>query len=78
MIKLNFELADCEPQGVGVPHAGVEHLALLVDNLDATLTHVKALPETKITKEPFMSGSLRCAFITGPEGVLVEVMEETA
>ena len=76
--KLYFKVVDCEPQGTGTPRAGTEHLGVIVDDLDETIALVKTLPGGALVKEPFMSGPLRCAFISGPEGVLVEIMQEPA
>lgn len=67
---------DCEPQDFSSPRAGFEHPGVVVADLDALLAQVRKLPYGKVTKEPFISGTRRCAFITGPEGVLVEVMED--
>ena len=68
VIKLNFELVGGEPQGMGTSCAGLKHMAVLGENLDATLAHVKVLSEVRITKKPFMSGLLRCTFISASEG----------
>lgn len=75
--KLYFKVVDCEPQGSGAPRAGTEHLGLVVENLDETIAIVKSLPGGKLTKEPFISGSRRCAFVSGPEGVLIEIMQDS-
>lgn len=76
--KLYFKVADCEPQGTGVPRAGTEHMGVIVANVDETIAIIKALPEGKVVREPFMSGPIRCAFVSGPEGVLIEIMQEPA
>ncbi len=76
--KLYLKVLPCHPQEPANPKAGTEHIGMLVENLDGLLAHIKTLPNGRVFKEPFMSGSLRCAFVTGPENVLVEVMEETA
>ena len=73
--KIYIKTMSCEPQPTPTRYAGTEHLGVIVENLDETLATVKAMPCGKVTKEPFISGKLRCAFVTGPEGVLVEVME---
>lgn len=73
--KIYIKTMPCEPQPTPTRYAGTEHLGVIVENLDETLATVKAMPGGKVTKEPFISGKLRCAFVTGPEGVLVEVME---
>lgn len=67
---------DCEPQDLSSPRAGFEHPGVVVADLDTLLAQVRKLPYGKVTKEPFISGARRCAFITGPEGILIEVMED--
>lgn len=74
--KLFLKVLPCGAQESPTTHAGTEHLGIVVENLDATLAHIQTLPGCSVTKEPFVSGSLRCAFIAGPEGVVVEVMEQ--
>lgn len=74
--KLYLKELPCTPQPQPAIHAGTEHLAMLVDNLDALLAHIRTLPGCRVSKEPFTAGGFHCAFITGPEGVLVEVMEK--
>lgn len=76
--KIYIKTMACEPQPAPTRYAGTEHLGVIVEHLDATLAAIKAMPGGKVVKEPFISGEQRCAFITGPEGVLVEVMENTA
>lgn len=73
---LYIKVLPCESQSSPTRNAGVEHVGILVDDLDQTLAHIQTLPEGRVAKEPFVSGDLRCAFITGPEGILVEVMEQ--
>lgn len=76
--KLYIKVMPCEPQVSPTIHAGTEHLGFLVESLDEAMALAKTFPGGKVVREPFMSGSLRCAFITGPENVLVEIMEEPA
>ncbi|MCC8193600.1 MAG: VOC family protein [Deltaproteobacteria bacterium] len=75
--KIFLKQMDCVPADT-TPRAGVDHPGVLVDDLDATLEKARNRADSRVSTEPFMSGSLRCAFITGPEGVLVEVMQQTA
>lgn len=72
------KIPDCLPQGATPSYAGSNHPGVLVEDLDATLNATRNMPGAAVTCEPFTSGTLRCAFITGPEGVIVEVMQETA
>ena len=71
------KMPDCLPQGT-TDNAGVNHPGVMVEDLDATLNAARNLPGAAVSREPFMSGTLRCAFVTGPEGVIVEVMQQTA
>ena len=73
-VKLYLKVAPCTPPDPNTPHSGVEHIGMMTEKLDDALAHLTSLPGVRVTKEPFMSGTLRCAYITGPEGVLVEVM----
>lgn len=56
--------------------SGPDHLGMLVPDLDAALKHLVSLPGVRITREPFMSEQLRCAFVAGPDDVQVELAEE--
>lgn len=67
----------CLPQGT-TDYAGVNHPGVIVEDLDATLNAARNLPGAAVTREPFTAGTFRCAFVTGPEGVIIEVMEDTA
>ncbi len=73
--KLYLKEVPCQPQGVAESRAGIDHLGVDVESLDAALKHLLALPGVTLTKEPFLSKVARCAFVRGPEGVLVEIME---
>ena len=75
--KIFLKKMACKPQSTE-DCAGMDHPGIIVENLDATLEKARNLPTAKVTREPFMSGTLRCAFITGPEGIIIEVMEQTA
>lgn len=74
--QIFLKKVDCEPQTASSPRAGIEHPGVVVADLDVTLAHIKSLPYGRVTREPFMATGRRCAFITGPEGILVEVMED--
>ena len=75
--KLFLKVVPCERQDSGPDRSGAEHLGMLVPDLDAALARLTALPGVS-AKPPFMSGPMRCAFVRGPEGVLVEVMQPPA
>ncbi len=74
--KIYLKVApDCPPQGTA-EYAGAHHAGVIVEDLDATLNAVRNMPGAAVSREPFMSGTLRCAFITGPEGIVIEVMQQ--
>ncbi len=73
--KLYLKEMPCQRQDAASPRAGVEHLGVDVENLDACLEHLVSLPGVELTRPPFLSKVARCAFVRGPEGVLVEIME---
>ena len=59
----------------GFPHYGVEHFGLTVDDLDAAAAELRAkgadIPIGPLTRSP----GLRLAFVRGPDGVMVELVE---
>ena len=73
--KIFLKKVDCAPRDAAV-RAGMDHPGILVDDLDAVLSKAESRPDSHVSKAPFVSGTLRCAFITGPEGMLVEVMQQ--
>ncbi|MBL6454886.1 VOC family protein [Belnapia sp. T6] len=56
------------------PYCGLEHIGLGVADLDAALDHLRALG-ADVAIGPLQAGPLRLAFIRGPEGVMVELLE---
>ncbi len=70
-------MPNCLPQET-TDYAGVNHPGVIVEDLDATLNAVRNMPGCAVTREPFMSRGCHCAFITGPEGIIIEVMQEAA
>jgi len=73
--KLYLREQPCERQDKAAARSGVDHIGMAVPDLDASLAELTALPGVALAKEPFMSKDMRCAFINGPEGISVEVME---
>ncbi len=67
-----------DPLNPDKPVGGWDHIGLQVENLEAALDHLKSLPGVRVTKEPFNAGALRCAFVAGPENILVEVVQDTS
>lgn len=66
----------CDPQDNGGQRAGVDHLGMLVDDLDIFLKKFVGTRGITLLREPFMSETTRCAFISGPEGTRVEIIEK--
>ena len=76
--KLYLREQPCERQDATAPRSGVDHLGMLVPNLDKALAELTALPGVVLAKAPYMSKDMRCAFVNGPDGISVEVMEVAA
>jgi lactoylglutathione lyase len=57
------------------PYYGVEHIGLTVDDVDAAVAELRAkgaeLPIGPLTRSP----GLRLAFVRGPDGVMVELVQ---
>jgi hypothetical protein len=54
----------------------VDHIGMAVPDLDKALAELTALPGVTLAKAPFMSKDARCAFINGPEGISIELVQE--
>ena len=69
---------DWAPQEPAAHVCGYNHLGFFVDDLDSTLARLLALPEVHIETEPFVikDRQRRCAFVTGPSNLYVEVVED--
>ena len=76
--ELYLKATPCEREDAGGQRSGIDHLGMLVDDLDAFLKKFVGTRGITLLREPFMSGDLRCSFISGPEGTRVEVMEKVA
>ena len=76
--KLYLRELPCERQDKTAPRSGVDHIGMVVPDLDKALAELTALPGVTLAKEPFMSKNMRCAFINGPDGISIEVMQEGA
>jgi catechol 2,3-dioxygenase-like lactoylglutathione lyase family enzyme len=61
----------------GFPHLGLEHVGLAVDDVDAACAHLRALG-ADIPIGPLAAGPFRLAFVRGPEGVMVELLQRPA
>ena len=57
------------------PHLGIEHIGLGVADIDATLADLRARGVTVLVDTKVMRPGLRIAFIDGPDGVRIELLE---
>jgi len=59
------------------PPAGINHLSVAVDDVDAVVAEAAAEWDSTIESEPVtIGGEARLAFITDPEGYSVELIEQ--
>ncbi|WP_376088682.1 VOC family protein [Roseomonas sp. CCTCC AB2023176] len=59
------------------PHLGMEHLGLGVSDLDAALAAARAAGAT-VANGPLDIRGVRIAFLDGPDGVVIELLERAA
>ena len=57
------------------PDYGLEHIGLTVDDLDAAVEELRANSALIAIGPPTRSRGLRLAFIRGPEGVMIELVQ---
>ena len=57
------------------PYLGLEHIGLVVDDIDATAAELAAKGAQFTVKPTTIEPGIRIAFIRGPEGVLVEIIQ---
>lgn len=69
------QVASCTDQNAASPRSGLDHLGLCVPDLQALLDKVQAHPLAGIHTPMFETETHFCAFISGPEGILIEVMQ---
>lgn len=55
--------------------SGFDHVGFAVDSMDAALSFLAKRDDVAVERPPFISGPNRCAFIRGPEGVRIELVE---
>lgn len=69
---------DWKPQDPLATVCGLQHLAFIVEDMDAAMKELIARPDTRLIREPFKSaipGHL-CAFVAGPDNLYVEIIQE--
>jgi catechol 2,3-dioxygenase-like lactoylglutathione lyase family enzyme len=57
------------------PYYGLEHLGLTVDNVDEAVAELRAKGAEIALGPVTRSAGLRLAFIRGPEGIMVEIVQ---
>lgn len=57
------------------PHYGLEHIGLTVDNVDAACEELRAKGAEIAIGPLTRSAGLRLAFVRGPEGIMVELVQ---
>ena len=75
-------IAKADPAQTGappaIPYMGLEHIGLTVENIDAAVAELKG-KGVAFTMEPkTIRPGVRIAFVRGPEGVLIELLDRDA
>lgn len=78
MIFLREVGAEWASQDYSGKICGYNHLGFLVDDLDATLTRLLAMPGVAQDGEPFVIAARkrRCVYLTGPSDLYIELVED--
>jgi catechol 2,3-dioxygenase-like lactoylglutathione lyase family enzyme len=63
--------------GPGHPHQGLDHFGLEVKNIDAVCADLKAKGAVFTRGPETIRPGTRIAFLTGPEGVSIELLERS-
>ena len=66
------------PRAPNPPFLGLEHLAIAVDDLDQVAATLRQHGVPFVREPASIRPGLRIAFIQGPDGVLIEVLQRTA
>ncbi|MFB6131726.1 MAG: VOC family protein [Salinigranum sp.] len=65
-----------DPESDEVPTpAGIQHVAVAVDDVEAAFERVTAVEEGRVIKEPGVGHSAQVAFLADPDGYEVELIE---
>lgn len=54
---------------------GYNHIGVVVDDMDAALQKLTSRSDTRLVHEPVMVGTRLCAFVTGPDNLYVELIQ---
>lgn len=63
------------PPGPTDSHAGLDHFGFLVDDLDAAVAELKAKGAEFSTEPRALPTGIKIAFVRGPEGVRIELVQ---
>ncbi len=78
-VKLFIEqVPPATPSAPQPPFVGLEHLAVAVDDLDQAAATLRQHGVTFVKEPASVRPGLRLAFIQGPDGVLIEVLQRAA
>ena len=73
--KLYIKEVPCEWDPETPRRSGLEHIGMVVEDLDAAMETLQALPDVSFAGKPFVSMPMRCVYAVGPEGSMLGVME---
>jgi catechol 2,3-dioxygenase-like lactoylglutathione lyase family enzyme len=78
-VKLFIEqVPPATPSAPQPPFVGLEHLAVAVDDLDQTAATLRQRGVVFVREPVSIRPGLRLAFIQGPDGVLIELLQRAA
>jgi catechol 2,3-dioxygenase-like lactoylglutathione lyase family enzyme len=78
-VKLFIEqVPPATPSAPQPPFVGLEHLAVAVDDLDQTAATLRQRGVVFVREPASIRPGLRLAFIQGPDGVLIELLQRAA
>ncbi|MDR1828327.1 MAG: VOC family protein [Methylobacteriaceae bacterium] len=61
-----------------LPCLGYDHVGMAVKDMDTALEKILRHPLASLHVKPGMAGTLKYAFVKGPDDILVELLQETA
>ena len=67
-----------EQQGLRDPHYGLDHFGLRVEDLDHTVAELRSRGAEFAVEPRTLPSGVKIAFVRGPEGVRVELVERPA
>ena len=76
--KLYLKSVPCERADAVGRMAGIEHLGMQVPDVEKAVADLTALPGVTFERGPIISETMKCFFVKGPDGILVELLEDTS